>query len=372
MKRLFALSAVIALAGAGCQAAPTEPLVPTLVETTDTKTINEPLPGHTVVARALEVPWDIAFLPNKDFLFTERTGKLSRFDQEGKKHLVTGTPDTRTYGEGGLLGMALHPNFAENKFIYLYFSSGGVIGTSCHIERYTLENDTLTNKTTIITGIPGAIFHDGGRMAFGPDGKLYITTGDATNSTNAQKTDSLSGKILRVNDDGSIPSDNPFKNAVWSYGHRNPQGLAWDDQGRLWSTEHGRSGITTGYDELNVIEKGKNYGWPTIEGPTSKDWLETAQLQSGTATTWAPASLAFYNGKMLFGGLKGESLYIADISTNPPKLTSKLVKTYGRIRTVVVGPDGFIYITTSNTDGRGTKKADDDKVIRLDPKTLGL
>ena len=368
MKRLLALSAIIALAGAGCTSI--SPATPEPVSPTQNTTTTSDAATTKVVASNLEVPWDIAFLPNNDFLVTERTGKLSRFDQEGKKHLISGTPDSRTYGEGGLLGMVLHPNFTENKFIYLYYSSGGVIGTSCHVERYTLENDTLSNKTTIIGEIPGAIYHDGGRMAFGPDGKLYITTGDATNANNAQKTDSLAGKILRVNDDGSIPSDNPFNDAVWSYGHRNPQGLAWDDQGRLWSTEHGRSGISSGYDELNLIEKGKNYGWPTIEGPETKDGMETPRMQSGSATTWAPASLAFYKGKMLFGGLLGERLYIADITTNTPTLSDKLAKTYGRIRTVVVGPDGFIYITTSNTDGRGTKKADDDKIIRIDFSTL--
>lgn len=369
MKQLFALSAIITLAGIGCQATPLAAPEPVTSLQNATSTTEA---ATTVIASNLEVPWDIAFLPNDEMIVSERTGELSRFGHDGKKHSITGTPDTKTFGEGGLLGIALHPDFAKNTFIYVYYSSGGLLGTSCHVERYTLENDTLSNKTTILTDIPGAVFHDGGRMAFGPDGKLYITTGDATNSDNAQKTDSLSGKILRVNDDGSIPSDNPFANAVWSYGHRNPQGLAWDDQGRLWSTEHGRSGISSGYDELNLIEKGKNYGWPTIEGPKTKEGFETARLQSGAATTWAPASLVYYKGKMLFGGLLGQSLYVADISQNPPTITSELVKTYGRIRTVVIGPDGFIYLTTSNTDGRGTKKADDDKIIRLDPKTLGL
>jgi glucose/arabinose dehydrogenase len=177
-------------------------------------------------------------------------------------------------GEGGLLGMALHPRFDEHHWIYLYLTTVSDGGAENRVERYTFENDRLSDKKIIIDKIPGANYHDGGRIAFSPDGYLYITTGDAGKSNLAQATDSLAGKILRVHDDGSIPLDNPFHNAVWSYGHRNSQGLAWDDRGRLWATEHGRSGILSGFDELNLIEKGKNYGWPVIQGDESREGME--------------------------------------------------------------------------------------------------
>ncbi len=207
-------------------------------------------------------------------------------------------------------------------------------------------------------------------MAFGPDGKLYVTTGDAGNSNSAQDTRSLAGKILRLNDDGSVPTDNPFENAVFSYGHRNPQGLAWDDKGRLWSTEHGRSGVRSGYDELNLIERGGNYGWPEIEGPEIGKDMVSPVLQSGASDTWAPASAEFVRGNIFFGGLRGEALYEAVIDDNAATLTTHLRHTYGRIRTVRKAPDGFLYILTSNSDGRGDRNSRDDRMIRIDPKTL--
>jgi len=165
-------------------------------------------------------------------------------------------------GEGGLLGLAVHPQFVENQYLYLYLTSkeeGGVVN---RVERYRLVENQLEEREVMVVGILGAAYHDGGRMEFGPDGKLYITTGDAGQPNLAQDKESLNGKILRINDDGSVPEDNPFGNQVYSYGHRNPQGLAWDSQERLWATEHGPSGLQTGNDELNLIVKGRNYGWP--------------------------------------------------------------------------------------------------------------
>lgn len=321
------------------------------------------------VAENLRIPWTIAFLPGGDMLVTERPGTLLRIGIDRKQYPIEGV---KHVGEGGLLGLALHPEFEENHWIYLYFTTGLEGGTTNRIERYRFENDSLTEKTTIFSKIPGAVFHDGGCLAFGPDGYLYVTTGDAGNEHAAQDPQSLAGKILRIRDDGSIPDDNPFGNAVYSYGHRNPQGLAWDDLGRLWATEHGRSGALSGYDELNLIEKGKNYGWPEIQGSETQNNMETPDLHSGASTTWAPASAAYYQGSIFFGGLRGETLYQAVLPSTggSPELKQHFPGAYGRIRAVVVGPDDMLYISTSNRDGRGSSASNDDRIIRIDPRSL--
>ena len=270
--------------------------------------------------------------------------------------------------KGGLLGMALHPRFLENRWIYLYLTTA--VGSSLNnkVERYRLEGDLLSEKKVIIDNIPGAAYHDGGRIAFGLDGYLYITTGDAGSPNLAQDINSLAGKILRLKDDGLIPADNPFNSAVYSYGHRNSQGLAWDSKGRLWATEHGRSGILSGLDELNLIEKGKNYGWPVIQGYEKREEMESPIAQSGPDETWAPAGLAFWDGSFFFGGLRGEALYEARaVGTEQVSLKVHFRNVFGRIRAVVLGPDEFLYITTSNTDGRGEPKTNDDKIIRINP-----
>jgi glucose/arabinose dehydrogenase len=222
----------------------------------------------------------------------------------------------------------------------------------------------LSERTVILADIPGAQFHDGGRMAFGPDGLLYITTGDAGNGANAQDRNSLAGKILRLKDDGSIPSDNPFG----TLGHRNPQGLAWDDAGRLWATEHGRSGARSGFDEINLIEAGKNYGWPDSEGDETADGVIAPVRHSGASATWAPAGAAFFDGSIFFTGLRGEALYEARLHEREiESFTAHFAGEFGRLRAAVLGPDGFLYITTSNTDGRGRPRSDDDKIIKVDP-----
>jgi len=207
-------------------------------------------PDLEVVAENLQIPWEVAFLPSGELLVTERPGRLLII---GDNRIAIEVEGVHHVGEGGLMGLALHPNFISNNYVYLYLTSrqGGSIVN--RVERYVLSNNLLTNREIILEGIRGAQNHDGGRIEFGPDGYLYITTGDAQSPDSAQDTSSLNGKILRIKDDGSIPDDNPFANAVYSYGHRNPQGIAWDDDGNLWSTEHGPSGIQSGNDELNLI-----------------------------------------------------------------------------------------------------------------------
>jgi glucose/arabinose dehydrogenase len=332
-------------------------------------------PTVEVVATNLRVPWEVVFLPDGDLLVTERPGILKKIGKNKKTYIIEKVEQT---GESGLLGLALHPRFSDNHWVYLYLTAANNGGLKNTVVRYRLENDLLTDKKIIIDNIPGASFHNGGRIAFGPsfakatggkpDYYLYITTGDASQSNLAQDINSLAGKILRLKDDGSIPIDNPFDNAVWSYGHRNPQGLAWDDQRRLWATEHGRSGLLSGFDELNLIERGKNYGWPVMQGDEAKSGMDCPIIQSGPDLTWAPAGTVFWKGAIFFGGLKGETLYEAKISGDKQiSLISHFSHEFGRIRAVVVGPDGDLYITTSNTDGRGAPRAGDDKIIRLNP-----
>jgi glucose/arabinose dehydrogenase len=264
--------------------------------------------------------------------------------------------------------MAVHPEFEENGWVYAYYTyqeSGG--NTLNRVVRMVYGEGTVANPgQTIIEAIPGASNHNGGRIAFGPDGYLYIGTGDAQVQSLSQDTESLAGKILRVGDDGSIPDDNPIGNAVWSYGHRNVQGFTWDDAGRMWATEHGRSGLLSGLDELNLIERGKNYGWPLIEGDEEREGMETPVVHSGPTTTWAPAGAEFLNGSVYFGGLRGRTLYEVELDgERVVEIREHLVGEYGRIREVMRGPENDLYISTSNRDGRGQPQADDDRVIRL-------
>jgi glucose/arabinose dehydrogenase len=319
-----------------------------------------------VLAENLRVPWAVAFLPDGDMLVTERPGTLLRIGADEQEHEIAGV---RQRGEGGLLGVAVHPDFARNGFIYLYLTTAEDGSVTNRVERYRLGGAALADETEILAGIPGSANHDGGRLAFGPDGKLYVTTGDAEQSEHAPDKDSLAGKILRLNDDGSIPADNPFGNAVWSYGHRNPQGLAWDDGGTLWATEHGRSVPLSGYDELNRIRKGANYGWPDSQGDEAAPGTQPPVLHSGADGTWAPASLAFLDGALWFGGLKGEALFRVDDPGGRPALAAELAGKYGRIREVVAH-GGFLYVTTSNTDGRGRVGANDDLLLKIDPTQL--
>ena len=330
------------------------------------------LPPITVIAEDLSVPWDIAFLPDGSLLVTERPGTLARIATGGQIERIA-VPDIAARSEGGLLGLALHPQFIVNQYLYLYEgrrTDAGLINTVARY-RFDTETNALGDRHVIIDDIPGAIFHDGGGLAFGPDGLLYITTGDAREPALSQNRDSLAGKTLRLTDDGAVPVDNPFGTAVYSYGHRNAQGLTWDAVGALWQTEHGRSGVRSGLDELNRITAGTNYGWPEIQGDEVREGMEAPVLHSGPSETWAPASAQYLNGSVFFGGLRGQALFEArGINTDSREMIAHFLGEYGRIRAVVLGPDGFLYLSTSNTDGRGTPQPGDDKIIRVDPSIL--
>jgi glucose/arabinose dehydrogenase len=316
-------------------------------------------------------------------LFTERPGRVRVF-QNGKlasQPLFT-VPDVAPSGEGGLMSIALHPQFAANQLLYLSYVYKGD-GQNVRVVRYREAEVGFTDRRVIVEGIPSAQNHAGCRLRFGPDGKLYITTGDATDRELAQQLNSLAGKTLRLNDDGSIPSDNPFvdrKDArpeIWSYGHRNSQGLDFQPGTNLLiETEHGPSGFDGpgGGDEVNIVEKGKNYGWPVIHHTQTGAGMEAPLLEYTPAC--APGSGMFYRGESFpefrgnyfFGCLKG--VRIIRVTLDGRRVVSQenlLEGKYGRIRDVAEGPDGYLYFSTSNQDGRGSPAADDDRIIRLVP-----
>jgi len=347
--------------------------VPQIVteEITQPTTQAEPTPipdAVSIAVQNLQTPWEIVFLPDGRMLITERPGTLTLIDSEIVQLPIM---DVFERSESGLLGLTLHPDFEENQWLYLYLTYEANNGLLNRVERYQFDGTTLTDKLIIIDQIPGSNNHDGGRIEFGPDGLLYITTGDAGNSSSAQDINSLAGKILRLHDDGSIPQDNPFGSAVFSYGHRNPQGLAWDDQGRLWSTEHGPSGLGSGYDELNLIEPGGNYGWPEIQGDQTREGMISPRLQSGGNETWAPGDLEIVDGTVYFVGLRGSTLYSVPLDDiRSETLQRHFANEFGRLRALRLGPDGLLYMGTSNTDGRGSIRDGDDKVFKIDPNQL--
>jgi glucose/arabinose dehydrogenase len=333
----------------------------------------------SALAEGLDTPWAIDFAPDGRIFVTERPGRI-RIVQEGRLQTQPWfTLDAVESGESGLLGLALDPQFAQNGFIYVAYTyratDGSLQNRLVRLHDVPTDGKGVVDKV-LLDGIIGAANHDGGRVKFGADTKLYWTTGDAQKSELAQDLSSLNGKILRLNPDGTIPADNPFPGSpVYSYGHRNSQGLAWQpDTGRLYATEHGPSGIPGGRDELNYIEPGKNYGWPIITGEETRSDMVSPILQSGISETWAPSGATFvaqghWSGSLLFVGLRGQSLYRITLDSVDPRkvLTFERLLTgrFGRLRDVAQGPDGAIYILTSNRDGRGQQSAGDDKILRL-------
>jgi glucose/arabinose dehydrogenase len=316
-------------------------------------------------------------------IFTERPGRV-RVVENGKlrsQPLFT-VPDVEPTGESGLMSVALHPQFATNHWLYLSYAYKGD-GQRVRVARYRDTGETLVDRTVLIENIPAAQFHAGCRIKFGPDGKLYVTTGDATQRALAQQLDSVAGKTLRLNDDGTVPADNPFvgrsdaRPEIWSYGQRNSQGLDWQPgSGLMFQTEHGPSVFDgpAGGDEVNIVERGKNYGWPVIHHRETHEGMESPLLEYTPAV--APASAMFYRGSafpefrdnFFFGCLRGER--IIRVVLDGRRVVSQenlLEKKYGRIREVAEGPDGFIYFSSSNRDGRGSPATDDDRILRLVP-----
>jgi len=330
------------------------------------------------VAENLEVPWEIVFAPDGRIFFTERIGTL-RVIEDGKLNPEPVTILDVGTAEGGLLGLALDPNFEQNHYLYLYYTYFEFPFTYNKVVRYTENANSLLDEFILVDKIPGSMIHDGGRIKFGPDEKLYITTGDAGNADSAQDLNSLGGKILRINSDGTVPSDNPFSNSiVFSYGHRNPQGIDWDPiTGKLVASEHGPSGERGfAHDEINIIEAGKNYGWPkVIGGEYNSDFVDPV-LHTGD-DTWAPSGATFYDSanipewenKYFVATLRGNHLRLLDLDVEANQVISSeaIFSNYGRLRDASMGPDGNLYILTSNQDGRGTPAENDDRILKIIP-----
>ena len=356
-------------------------IAPTRAPTTIQPTIQPTIPTSPVVeifAQGLDTPWAIDFAPDGRAFLTERLGVI-RVIKDGKLQTDPWIKmDSNEIGEGGLLGLALDPGFAQNRFMYVAYTYSAQNGrVQNRLARLRDENGRGVLDKILIDGAAGNSNHDGGRVKFGPDGKLYWTLGDAGNTALAQDLGSLNGKILRLNADGGIPNDNPFPNSyVYSYGHRNPQGLAWQPgTHRLYAAEHGPSGAQgCCRDEVNLIEPGKNYGWAMITGDQTREGMIAPVLHSGNDYTWAPGGIAFatrgaWAGSLLITGLRGQALYRVTLDKNDPRKATRIERwfefKYGSLRDVVEGPDGALYILTSNADGRGNVGADGDVILRV-------
>jgi glucose/arabinose dehydrogenase len=312
-----------------------------------------------VIAKDLEVPWGLAFLPDGSALVSERdSDRIKHVLADGTVSDVGKIDDVDGTGEGGLLGIALSPAYKTDHLLFAYYTRGG----ENVVARMTYDGSGLSEPKVILQGIPSGSIHNGGRLAFGPDGNLYVGTGEAGRGGPAQNKDDLGGKILRITPDGVPAPGNPFSESpVWSYGHRNVQGLAFDTHGHLWASEFGQNT----WDELNRIRKGGNYGWPNVEGQAGKAGYIDPVRQWHTDVA-SPSGIAIAGNSVFMAGLRGERLWqipIPNDTVGTPK--PLLVGQYGRLRTVAVAPDGSLWLTTSNRDGRGSPRQGDDRIIRL-------
>ena len=312
------------------------------------------------IASGLEVPWGLAFLPDGSALVTERDSGRVLSIRDGEVTEVGTVPEAAPMGEAGLLGVAVSPSFAEDHEVFLYVTTD----EDNRILRTTYDGSRLGDLDVILDGIPNDFIHDGGRLAFGPDGYLYASTGETGNGDLAQDRSSLGGKILRITTDGEPAPGNPFKGSpIWTWGHRNVQGLAFDDNDRLWASEFGASD----WDELNLIVKGANYGWPFVEG-TGGNGKYAEPLVVWKTSEASPSGLAFTDGHLWLASLMGERLWRVDVDgTDAGNPTDFFVGEYGRLRTVVVAPNGNLWVTTSNRDGRGDPAEADDRILEIRP-----
>jgi glucose/arabinose dehydrogenase len=315
-----------------------------------------PVPDTAIrtIAANLQIPWGVAFLPDGTALVTERnTARLLSVTPAGVVTPVQRLTEVVPGGEGGLLGIAVSPNYTSDRWVYVY---------------YTAANDNRIARLhlgeapqPIFTGIPKAGNHNGGRIAFGPDGMLYAGTGDAAVRERAQDRTSLGGKILRLTPEGRPAPGNPFSDSpVYSYGHRNVQGLAWDSSGQLYASEFGQNR----YDELNRIRPGGNYGWPEVEG-MGNDARFINPVATWSTSDASPSGIAVVGDRAYLACLRGTKLY--RIGLDGRNAEALLAGEYGRLRAVTVAPDGSLWLLTSNRDGRGTPVAGDDRIVRLTP-----
>jgi quinoprotein glucose dehydrogenase len=340
-----------------------------------------------VWVKNLDIPWSLIFLPDGRALVSERGGTIRLIKKGVLQEKTYALIDVAHTGEGGLMGLALHPDFPQRPYIYAMHTYRKMTGLYNRIIRLMDKGEQGVFDTVVLENIPGGRLHNGGRISFGPDGMLYIATGEIFRSELAQDLTSLGGKILRIKPDGSIPEDNPFKNSpIFSYGHRNPQGIAWHPKtGDLFISEHGPSGEFGhfAHDEINVVIRGRNYGWPEVIGASSKEPY-TDPLIVWKKTT-PPSGMSFYNGNLLkhltgdlfVATLRSKSLIRIRLMKENTGYKAKKIErwfaesyndgVFGRIRDVVTGPDGALYFLTNNRDGRGSPLPGDDKIYRILP-----
>jgi glucose/arabinose dehydrogenase len=312
------------------------------------------------ISTGLRVPWGLAFLPDGAAIVTERdSGRVLEIRGRAVREIGR-LDDVAATGEAGLLGVEVSPDYVSDHRLYFYLTTA----EDNRVVSAEYTGRRLGPARAVLTGIPNGQIHDGGRLEFGPDGFLYVSTGETGNGDLAPDRGSLGGKILRITKDGEPAPGNPDPDSpVWTWGHRNVQGLALDDEGRLWASEFGANT----FDELNLVEKGHNYGWPEVEGNGDVKGLTDPQVVWRTAEA-SPSGLAFRDGVLWMASLRGERLWrVTVVDGRAEKPDDFFVGAYGRLRTVVVAPDGNLWVTTSNQDGRGTPTAEDDRILVIRP-----
>jgi glucose/arabinose dehydrogenase len=358
MTRLLPVVAVSLLTLLGCGSEPV-PEPETAPETSVGP--SEPLPTKrpdvTVLARKLKAPWSITFHRDAPLISERDSARILELDAQGRTRVVATIGGVQAQNEGGLLGITAHGGF-----LYAYSTSA----SGNRIQRFAITGEAgklgLGKAETVLSGIPSSDFHNGGRIAFGPDGMLYATVGDTGDSATSQNPDSLAGKILRMTPTGDVPKDNPFPNSlVYSYGHRNPQGIAWTSDGTMYASEFGQDT----WDELNVIKPGGNYGWPVVEGRAGKaQYIDPVQQWSPENAS--PSGIAITEDSIFIANLRGTRLREVPLAALA-KSKERWVGRYGRLRDAVVAPDGSIWVLTNNTDGRGDPGPNDDRLLRFAP-----
>jgi glucose/arabinose dehydrogenase len=328
--------------------------------------------GVQTLVTGLQIPWSLAFTPDGRLFITERPGRVRVFANGAllTEPALTLT-DVFTTGESGILGLATHPDFATNHFVYLTYTANSARGPVARLMRFREVDNRLAEGVVLLDDVPAANIHNGSRVKFGPDRRLYVTFGDVATPSTAQDVASLNGKILRLADDGMSAPGNRFNSPVYSFGHRNPQGIDWHPvTGDLWEAEHGQ----TNNDEINVIDNGANYGWPEIEARETRPDMVTPVAFYVPAI--APSGVAFYRGSQLpafrnqlfVAALRGMALVRVTVDGRRITAQERLIENqYGRLRDVVSGPDGFLYVCTSNRDGRTTPTGEDDRLLRIVP-----
>ncbi|WP_104045957.1 PQQ-dependent sugar dehydrogenase [Arthrobacter sp. ZGTC412] len=308
------------------------------------------------ITTGLQAPWSVVFRNGTPLVSERNSARILELSADGSARPIGTVEGVADRGEAGLLGLAV--GSGGDLYVYSTAADGN------RVQRFTVTGApgslSLGQPDTLLSGIPAAGNHDGGRIAFGPDGMLYVTTGDAGQRDSAQDRNSLAGKILRMAPDGGVPDDNPFPGSLtYSYGHRNPQGLAWTDDGTLFATEFGQNT----WDELNIITPGANYGWPTVEGIAGREGFvdPVQQWQPGGAS---PSGMAHAGGTLFIANLRGQVLRSVPVS-DPSNSTDHYSREFGRIRDVALSPDGQLWFLTNNTDGRGDPKPGDDQILAV-------